>query len=79
MEDAADMAGVSYYHFNRLFKKATNMNYNQYCHQLKLQSIKELLLQSTMTITDIAENIRTNRKKVTYYAKSLFTNLGICP
>lgn len=71
MEDAADMAGVSYYHFSRLFKKATHMNYNQYCHQIKLQYIEELLVQSTMTIADIASmaGMETNSGLTRFFKK----------
>lgn len=77
MEDAADMAGVSYYHFSRLFKKATNMNYNQYCNQLKLQYIEELLVQSTMTINDIASTVgmETNSGLTRFFKK----HRGISP
>ena len=36
MQDAADMANISYFHFSRLFKNATGFNYSVYCNQIRL-------------------------------------------
>lgn len=57
MEEAARMANVSYYHFSRLFKKATRFNYQNYCNHLRLQRAEELLLHSDLSIANIAAAI----------------------
>lgn len=57
MEEAARMANVSYYHFSRLFKKATGFNYQSYCNHLRLQYAEELLLHSDMSIAEITTAI----------------------
>lgn len=57
MEEAAKMANVSYYHFSRLFKKATGFNYQNYCNHLRLQYAEELLLHSDLSIAEITAAI----------------------
>ncbi len=62
MEEAARMANISYYHFSRLFKKATGFNYNNYCNHLRIQYAQELLLHSDLSIAEItsAVGLETN-------------------
>lgn len=57
MEEASNMANVSYYHFSRLFKKATGFNYQNYCNHIRLQYAEELLLHSDLSIAEIAAAI----------------------
>ena len=57
MKEAAKMANVSYYHFSRLFKKATGFNYQNYCNHLRLQRAEELLLHSNLSISEITAAI----------------------
>lgn len=57
MKDAANMVGISYYHFSRVFKKATGFNYMEYCNHLRIQQAEELLIQSNLTIGEIANQI----------------------
>lgn len=57
MDEASRMANVSYYHFSRLFKKATGFNYQSYCNHLRLQYAEELLLHSDLSIAEITTAI----------------------
>lgn len=71
MTEAAAMANVSYYHFSRLFKKATGLNYNTYLHELKLQYIEEQLIHTTTSIADIAleSGMETNSGLTRFFKK----------
>ena len=77
MEDAARMANISYYHFSRLFKKATGFNYNNYCNNLRVQYAEELLLHSNLSIAEItsAVGLETNSGLTRLFKR----NLGISP
>jgi len=57
MKEAANIANVSYYHFSRLFKKATGFNYHSYCNHLRLQYAEELLIHSDLSIAEITSAI----------------------
>lgn len=77
MEDAAKMANLSYYHFSRLFKKATGFNYNNYCNHLRVQYAEELLLHSDLSIAEItsAVGLETNSGLTRLFKRTL----GISP
>lgn len=77
MEEAARMANISYYHFSRLFKKATGFNYNNYCNNLRIQYAEELLLHSDLSIAEItsAVGLETNSGLTRLFKRSL----GVSP
>ena len=51
--DLATVAGLSTYHFCRMFKQSTGMPPHQYIAQARISRAKQLLLQSTRPIADI--------------------------
>lgn len=51
--DLATVAGLSTYHFCRMFKQSTGMPPHQYLAQARLGRAKQLLLQTTLPIADI--------------------------
>lgn len=77
MEEAASMANISYYHFSRLFKKATGFNYNNYCNHLRIQYAEELLLHSDLSIAEItsAVGLETNSGLTRLFKRTL----GVSP
>ena len=77
MEEAARMANISYYHFSRLFKKATGFNYNNYCNHLRIQYAEELLLHSDLSIAEItsAVGLETNSGLTRLFKRTL----GVSP
>ena len=50
----AHMAGISDYHFNRLFKKATGVPPSQYHIKLRIEEAKRLLRETKMSVIDVA-------------------------
>ena len=53
-EDVAKAAGVSKYHFHRIFKRETGLTLHQYIQKRRLAQAASLLLHSTMQVVDIA-------------------------
>lgn len=54
LEEVADMAGFSKYHFARLFKEFTSHSFYQYVTQRRIQYASRLLLYPHLSITEIA-------------------------
>lgn len=54
MVDAADHAGYSPYHFNRLFSASMGVSPGQYLSALRIDAAKRLLLADTGPVIDIA-------------------------
>ncbi len=73
MDEAAKMVNLSYYHFSRLFKKATGFNYNNYCNHLRIQYAEELLLHSNLSIAEItsAVGLETNSGLTRLFKRTL--------
>ena len=53
-EDAADAAGFSRYHFQRIFKKETGLGIYEYIQRRRLSKAASLLLYTDMPVIDIA-------------------------
>lgn len=53
----ASIAGISAFHFNRLFKKATGMPPSQYHIKLRMETARRLLRETTASIVDIANDV----------------------
>lgn len=54
LEDAADLAGFSKYHFSRLFKQYTDTSFYKYLNQKRISHAKKLLLDPQISVTDVA-------------------------
>ena len=54
LDDAADYAGFSRYHFSRLFKEFTGLSYVEFITKERLNRACELLANATLSITDVA-------------------------
>ena len=54
LEDIAASTGFSMYHFSRLFKQYTNMNFKDYLCQKRTHAATILLLNSDLSVTEIA-------------------------
>lgn len=53
----ADIAGISEFHFNRLFKKATGMPPSQYQIKLRVDQARHLLRETAVSVVDIANDV----------------------
>jgi AraC-like DNA-binding protein len=54
LEEMADMAGLSPYHFNRKYKKETGVTPHQFLLSTRISAAKYSLSNSNMTISEIA-------------------------
>ncbi len=54
IEDAANIAGFSKFHFSRLFKQFTGQSFCNYLNQRRVKAAESLLLNPRMSITDVA-------------------------
>lgn len=54
LEDAAEVANFSKFHFARLFKMFTNTSFGHYLMARRVRAAEELLLNPSLPITDIA-------------------------
>ncbi|MEL6462236.1 MAG: AraC family transcriptional regulator [Cyanobacteria bacterium J06641_2] len=52
--DLASVAGISQYHFSRLFKKSLGISPNQYVIKQRVEKAKSLLKNSELSVTDVA-------------------------
>ncbi len=57
MEEASRISGMSYYSFSRFFKQAMGINYKDYCKNVRLQYACELLVNTTLSIEEIASSV----------------------
>lgn len=60
MEEMAQMAYMSPFHFNRVFHQITGIPPKQFLYALRLERAKHLLLKTDMTITDICFHVGYN-------------------
>lgn len=54
LEDAAEMAGFSKYHFARLFKQFTGKTFYRYVNITRIETAEKLLSEPSASITEIA-------------------------
>lgn len=57
LEEVAKAANLSPYHFIRVFKSQTGKTPHDFLQEVKLQKAKEMLMDSTKTITDICSEL----------------------
>ncbi|HPF28837.1 MAG TPA: AraC family transcriptional regulator [Lachnospiraceae bacterium] len=54
LDDVAELAGFSKYHFSRLFKQFTNVSFYKYLNQKRIATAERLLIDPKLTVTDVA-------------------------
>jgi len=52
LERVAGTAGISKYHFSRLFKEMTGLTYQSYLNRVRIEQAKKLLNDDALSITD---------------------------
>lgn len=57
MQKASHMAGLSYSHFSRVFTRITGFHYANFCNLLRIRQAEELLLTTSLSITEVAAAI----------------------
>ncbi|MGI6449194.1 MAG: helix-turn-helix domain-containing protein [Desulfitobacteriia bacterium] len=77
LEDVAKAANLSPYHFIRVFKSQTGKTPYEFLLDLKLQKAKEMLIDSTKTITEICSELGFSSPS--YFAAVFNKNIGESP
>lgn len=54
LEQVANIANVSKYHFSRVFKKSTGLTYQSYLNRVRIEQAKRLLNEHALSVTDTA-------------------------
>ena len=57
LDDLADMAGYSKYHFSRIFKKYCNTTFIAFLNQRRIKAAEMLLLNEEMSVTNVAMQV----------------------
>lgn len=75
LEQLADVAGYSKYHFSRIFKQYNSMSYLQYINARRTKAAELLLLDPTIPITEVA--MRSGFKSLTTFNR-IFKEIKHC-
>ena len=75
LEQLADVAGYSKYHFSRIFKQYNSMSYLQYINARRTKAAETLLLDPDMPITEVA--MRSGFKSLTTFNR-IFKEIKHC-
>ena len=77
LESSAKQAGYSKFHFCRLFKKATGVSPWTYAVSLKLDKAKELLMNSDVSVKEVALTVGINDPN--YFTRIFAKYAGMSP
>lgn len=75
LEQLADVAGYSKYHFSRIFKQYNSMSYLQYINARRTKAAELLLLDPTISVTEVA--MRSGFKSLTTFNR-IFKEIKHC-
>ena len=75
LDQLADVAGYSKYHFSRIFKQYNSMSYLQYINARRTKAAELLLLDPGIPITDVA--MRSGFKSLTTFNR-IFKEIKHC-
>jgi AraC family transcriptional regulator len=73
----ADLAGMSEFHFNRLFRKATGMPPSQYQIKLRMETARRLLRETTASIVAVANDVGYSNPS--HFAQLFRKETGLAP
>jgi AraC family transcriptional regulator len=73
----ANIAGISEFHFNRLFRKATGMPPSQYQIKLRMESARRLLRETATSVVDIANEVGYSNPS--HFAQQFRKETGFTP
>lgn len=76
-QDLMDLFHFQKDYFNRLIKKKTGMSYSEYLQDIRLQNAKRLLDETTLTVSEIAEQVGYHNKG--YFYKIFVEKYGMTP
>jgi AraC-like DNA-binding protein/mannose-6-phosphate isomerase-like protein (cupin superfamily) len=74
---AADLVGVSYWHFNRLFKRLTGTTFLKVLTSLRVRHVQRLLLETDLAVGEIVE--RTGFSSHDHLLRAFRREVGMAP
>ena len=77
VEDIAGYAGISEVHLRRIFKCSVNTTPISYINQLRLEKAKNMLIQSNLSINEIANSV--GFEDAFYFSRFFKKEFGISP
>ena len=77
MEEAAALVNMSYSNFCRTFHSALGCSYVEFCNSIRILRAQELLLHSTMSVTEIA--VHLNFGSISYFNRIFKKHTGCTP
>ncbi len=75
LDDLANIAGYSKFHFSRIFKQYNSMSYLQYINARRTKAAEILLLDSELSVTEVA--MRSGFKSITTFNR-IFKEIKHC-
>lgn len=75
--DLADEAGMSQYHFSRLFKRATGLSPSRYFIRLRMTKARQLLKETDMSIIDAG--LEVGYTSASHFSQAFKREVGVLP
>ncbi|MBR6719823.1 MAG: AraC family transcriptional regulator [Clostridia bacterium] len=75
--EAADICGLSYGYFSRLFKRIAGKSFTEYVNSIKINEAKKMLATENKSVTDVAMTLGFS--SVSYFARQFKKETGIAP
>jgi len=77
LDEMAEIAHLSRYHFNRVFRRVTGISPRKFLATLRLEHAKRLLLTTTLTITEVC--FETGYSSLGTFTSHFTTFVGVTP
>lgn len=77
LKTLADELNMNSAYLGQLFQKEVGLNFNQYCHHLRMKCANEQIVQSTNKISDIAQSL--GYEDVSYFYRLYKKDFGVTP
>lgn len=79
LADLAEVAGISQFHFSRLFKQSMGMTPHQYLIQQRIEQAKQLLKGTKRAIAEIALELECGFNSQSHFSKHVRDATGMTP
>lgn len=77
LDQLAEMAGLSRFHFNRLFKRATGLSPSRYHINLRMNAARRLLRETRKTVVEVA--LEVGYTNPSHFAQLIRRDTGLSP
>lgn len=77
LDETAQLAGFSKFHFSRLFKSFTNVSFYKYVNQKRIAFAENLLIDPTLSVTEVA--LRSGFESLSSFIRMFKIVKGVTP